>query len=191
MRSDPIWSKAAAVCFLVILVSCASSTRTKVLRIFFDGVPETENRQEEPAGITPPEENRPVPVKTAPAIVMVSRHRDYADKNCARCHDRASANFLAADKKTFCFLCHKKEDYDAEYVHGPVAVGACLSCHVPHESKYRKLLQTESQDLCMKCHSTENMPASLIHIQNQAVGCTDCHVPHRSNNRFFLKQPAL
>ena len=191
MRLDHIWSKATAVCFLVLLVSCASSTRTRVLKFFFDGVPETESRQEEPTEITQSGEDRTVPVRKAPVTVMLSRHRDYADKNCDRCHDRASANFLTADKKNFCFLCHKKEDYDGPYVHGPVAVGACLSCHVPHESKYRKLLQTESQDLCMKCHRSENMPDSQIHTQNQTVGCTDCHRPHRSNTRFFLKQSAL
>ncbi|SDM37200.1 doubled CXXCH domain-containing protein [Geoalkalibacter ferrihydriticus] len=82
----------------------------------------------------------------------------------------------------------------SRHLHGPVAIGECLSCHQPSAGKHpqggaRMGLAAEGDDLCLLCHADprgrhENAHSAL------AMGCTSCHDPHGGSNAGMLAQPA-
>ena len=190
MPSARVFGKGLLVFFCVLLIGCSSESRHKTLKIFFDGVPDPEAQEtQETAIASEAESGVPGPAAVPAVPAMRSRHPDYRVKRCSRCHDRAAANFLVADKKRICYVCHQEAKFQGEFVHGPVAVGACLSCHHPHESKLEKLLTGAGEDLCFKCHKTEDLAQSEVHQKNRALACGECHDPHVGTNRFFLKAP--
>jgi predicted CXXCH cytochrome family protein len=190
MPSAHVLAKGLLVFFCALVIGCSPESRTKTLKIFFDGVPDSEVQDAQDTASTPKAKPGSTgPAAAAPALAVMSRHPDYQVNRCSRCHDRAAANFLVADKKKICFVCHQEAKFQAEFVHGPVAVGACLSCHHPHESKLEKLLTGAGEDLCLKCHKTEDLAQSEVHQKNRALACGECHDPHAGRNRFFLKTP--
>lgn len=118
---------------------------------------------------------------------ILSSHMPYAEKNCQGCHDFKAANLLIAPANELCFVCHKNF-IQGPNVHGPVAVGDCLACHVPHDSKYTSLLQQERSTICTKCHIEKRL-AENMHIQviSHNMDCVDCHDPHSGVAHYFLK----
>ena len=185
-----VFGRGLLLLLCALLIGCSSESRHKTLKIFFGGVPDPEAQEtRETTPVSKAESGAPGPAAAPSAPVYKSRHPDYQVNRCSRCHDRAQANFLVADKKKICFVCHQEAKYKAEFVHGPVAVGACLSCHHPHESKLEKLLTGSGSALCFKCHKTEDLATSEVHQKNRARVCGECHDPHVGTNRFFLKAP--
>ena len=185
-----VFGRGLLLLLFALLIGCSSESRHKTLKIFFDGVPDPDAQETQEAAPSPKAEpGAPGPAAAPLAPVMKSRHPDYQVNRCSRCHDRAAANFLVAEKKEICFVCHQEAKFQGEFVHAPVAVGACLSCHHPHESKLEKLLTGSGQDLCFKCHKTEDLAQSEVHQKNHTLACAECHDPHVSTNRFFLKAP--
>src|SRR6266567_7631253 len=76
-----------------------------------------------------------------------SKHLPYVEKMCDDCHDKTSASgFVAKSKNELCFVCHT-DFVQGYYVHGPVAVGACLACHEPHTSQYPSLLKARPAEI--------------------------------------------
>jgi predicted CXXCH cytochrome family protein len=65
-------------------------------------------------------------------------------------------------------------------------VGACLACHLPHESRYEGLLKSNVPQLCIDCHTTWDKRDVKAHSKGKM--CTQCHNPHAGNNRFFLEE---
>ncbi|MBN1223274.1 MAG: hypothetical protein JXB23_08480 [Candidatus Aminicenantes bacterium] len=160
--------------------------------MFFDGVPDPESKEEQT--ITPTPSTDPAlssEARQRSAVIMISQHPDYSGKKCDRCHDRTSSNYLTADKKAICYSCHKREKFKGAFVHGPVAVGDCLACHHPHESRIKKLLRSEDSDLCFKCHKPELIRQIKDHDREDYLGCSRCHLPHISDNRFFVKDSSI
>lgn len=159
----------------IALSACSGSTRTRVLRVFFDGVPD-------PA-------SAPVVTSTAGAaagrpLTRGSLHGPYAAKLCQGCHLSAASSTLVAPKDELCVRCHQMA-LDKKYVHGPLAGGGCLFCHDPHSSPNPYLLVGTSGSFCARCHE----PASLRPVPGHdgAQECTVCHDPHMSNRRFLLR----
>ena len=84
-----------------------------------------------------------------------------------------------------CYDCHT--NYTAAergFVHGPVAVGACLFCHDPHQSEYPHILLNNTQVICLKCHPAKDITGTRGHenIEN----CIGCHNPHLGKDRLML-----
>lgn len=186
MRLVPIYNRILPAVLLLICCCCTPTARYKTLKIFFDGVPDPEAKK--PAVTVAAPVQQASPAKKQTVITVVSQHKDYQEKNCSRCHDRTSGNFLASDKQGICFICHQREDYNGEFVHGPVAVSACLSCHLPHNSKFPKLLKAVGAELCFKCHRPDELSGSETHDLDPERDCTACHLPHAADNRFFCKE---
>jgi predicted CXXCH cytochrome family protein len=175
---------------LVTVTGCSVKKNQKLLNFFFDGVPTPEEidarkNQDETAkpGDRARKKNRAAPGKTW--VKIKSRHPDFFKNVCNNCHNRSSSNFLKTEKKEICFSCHKQDRFEGRFVHGPVAVKQCLSCHFPHESQYEKLLRAKDADLCRMCHKKEHVspPESC----DRSKKCTTCHDPHVGDNRFFVK----
>ena len=175
---------------LVILVllagmSCSVKKNHKVLSFFFDGVPkpgsENQSGQGEPDAAVPGKNGTRRPVDE---IRVVSRHKAYTLRKCKDCHSTQSLSFFKEKRDRICFGCHKEEKYTGDFLHGPVAVGACNACHLPHESKYENLLKTEVPQICIDCHATWDKRDVKAHSKGKT--CTQCHNPHAGDNRFFL-----
>ena len=92
---------------------------------------------------------------------------------------------LVADKRKLCFTCHDESKFDGPYVHGPVAVGACLMCHQPHQSKYPALLLKSTPGLCLQCHDKTEVFANENH--EGVTDCLDCHQPHVAEDPMFMR----
>ncbi|MCP5103743.1 MAG: hypothetical protein GY950_10215, partial [bacterium] len=153
------------------------------------GAKKSEEKTGEP-GTGKPGAREGQPAKATQSWVkMKSRHPDYFKNICGSCHDRSAGNYLKTKKKDLCFTCHKQETFTGKYVHGPVAVRQCLTCHMPHESRYVKLLRSKAPELCYECHMKDSVttPAPC----GRGETCTGCHAPHVSNNRFFVKSAGV
>lgn len=176
-----------------VFAACAPATRYKVLDFFFDGVPD-------PAA---PPEAAAVPesasAQAAPARVQATAaprrliHRPYRENRCNACHDVARAFQVASPPANLCTGCHKDGFSRLRFLHGPVAAGACLVCHHPHDSTRPALLRGEVEAVCFGCHERGAVLAAPDHRaweENGSVGtCLACHDPHGGDNPMFLKRP--
>jgi predicted CXXCH cytochrome family protein len=80
--------------------------------------------------------------------------------------------------------CHVKMGKD-KFVHGPVAVGECASCHKQiRKHKFEPI--TDVGKLCSECH--EGLTTQqFVHAPVKNGQCTMCHDPHQSPNKFQLR----
>lgn len=86
--------------------------------------------------------------------------------------------------------CHGQYS-DHTYVHGPVSLGDCKSCHAevdPNAHTYR--LTREGNDLCEYCH-LDQTTKEHIHEPLTTGDCTQCHDPHSGENRNLLLAPTI
>jgi len=124
---------------------------------------------------------------------------------CSECHllvPRESdikpvspSSFIAEtfDKKTViaatstCYSCHNKLA-SLPYVHGPVAVWSCLSCHeADSEPKYA--VKKPDTEVCFGCHTEQRrdwLSRKYIHGPVTIGNCAICHSPHSSDYPFNL-----
>jgi predicted CXXCH cytochrome family protein len=176
---------------------CDSVSRHKVLTTIFDGVPS----QVPPEKILEDYYQQRLAVEAArkaaagnfadgTAAASGSRHLPYAEKKCKDCHDFTSRVGLVRPRLELCVMCHRDfiiKDKTVN-VHGPVAVGDCSACHLPHTSPNKALLERNETEICSKCHQ-ERRQAARMHDKVVARGmtCVDCHDPHYGGARYFLK----
>lgn len=193
MRSVSIVNKILLVLLLVIIAAAVSCTitekRYKVLKIFFDGVPDPNAREEAPANRQeqpPTQEVKPVQQEW---MTIKSRHPDYYNRKCEKCHNKSASNFLKTTREKFCFTCHDINDFQGEFLHGPVAASDCLACHLPHQSHHKYLLKETDARMCLECHMREDVALNPVHaeVDFEKGKCTQCHYPHAAASRFFLK----
>ncbi len=195
MRSGSIVNKILLVLLLVITAAAVSCTITekkyKVLKVFFDGVPDPNARKESSPSSTQDEPPTDQTVKHPPPdwVRIKSRHPDYYERKCSNCHSKSASNFLKAAKEKFCFLCHDDSDFKGEFLHGPVAASDCLACHLPHQSQHKYLLKETDANMCLECHIKEDVALNPVHagFDFEKGDCTQCHYPHTAASRFFLK----
>jgi predicted CXXCH cytochrome family protein len=86
--------------------------------------------------------------------------------------------------------CHS--DYSKKaYVHGPVGLGDCKSCHKPLEpEEHTWQFVLEGKDLCEYCH-LEQAAKKNIHEPMKDGNCVQCHDPHSSDNKFLLPEETV
>ncbi|BCS53273.1 cytochrome c3 family protein [Geobacter sp. SVR] len=185
----------ASLLVLAVIASagCDAVGRHKALSVIFDGVPSLpppEEICEQYAAIRVAEVRDELSgKKSVPSAVVDSKsqHAPYLEKRCNDCHDKKNQNGLITSRTELCMVCHTGF-VKGLYVHGPVAVGDCSACHLPHSSNYPSLLRADKNAICLTCHR-EKRTASAMHdkLAAQRIGCTDCHDPHFGNAPFFLK----
>lgn len=111
---------------------------------------------------------------------------------CVACHDIPAAGGiprLVASPEPPCFQCHVKDEFKGSFVHGPFAVGACLTCHDPHGGNAPGMLRVGGRQMCLSCHKEMDTHLANARFQHRAMdnGCTDCHSPHASEQRYQLR----
>lgn len=83
-------------------------------------------------------------------------------------------------------------------VHGPVAMGACKTCHKPRIAgfvgpKHPKgafIVPVASPKLCLGCHDQigAERKAAFVHKPVTKVSCGFCHDPHTSSLHYLLRE---
>ena len=173
----------ASFCYL----GCAPDTRYKVLSIFFDGVPKP---GEEKAKISGTENEPGQKGAAAPAIPpkAVSDHAPWRNRECFACHESESSLVAISTGASLCVKCHVEyvRPNPVDWVHGPVALGQCKMCHLPHKSDYPGLLTAPESDLCRRCHNDPDLMEWPFHKADAGKACTACHDPHMAGNRLLL-----
>lgn len=185
-----ISGKAVLIAGLICMLSgCDPLTRHKIATTIFDGVPSLPPPGEycQDYHVRATAEERETETKKRSAASTDSTHPPYAEKRCNDCHDKNTDSGFVAPRAELCFVCHKNF-LKGELGHGPAVVGACLSCHVPHDSKFPRLLKKATNDLCGSCHFEERLSKGLHDkVFSRGIVCTDCHDPHSGNTKYFLK----
>ena len=162
---------------LLAWAGCSAERNYQLLTFFFDGVP---NPNALP--ITATSGGRAVSMRASPTY---SGHPPFLAEECSACHkSKFSQQAITAE---VCAECHDGVRDQFPFMHGPVIVGACLWCHVPHESAYSHLLKQEPRVVCGQCHelaqlSTEGVPGHA----DEERSCLDCHSGHGSVRRYML-----
>jgi predicted CXXCH cytochrome family protein len=157
--------------------------------------------------------------------------------SCTSCHSAhysQSKGLLPLDEMAICLRCHdkdkmgtpplrniKKELAGKKYLHGPIEMGECKTCHDPHGSdNYRMLQGSYPVDLyvpykdgiyglCLSCHEKNllrfadttiytkfrNGKRNLhyVHVVNSRKGrtCRICHQPHASTGPKLINKESI
>lgn len=179
-----------------LLQGCSDPvTNHKILTTIFDGVPslpdQTEVCEEYYVARTEAEAaGRALELSEGGrAGKSGSSHKPYDEKKCNDCHsnDKNVNAGLIVPKQELCSVCHT-DFVEGDNVHGPVAVGDCLACHLPHSSNHTSLLKEDPDLICATCHQ-ENRLAVAMHDRFvvKVISCGECHDPHAGDARYFLK----
>ncbi len=81
--------------------------------------------------------------------------------------------------------CHNTYQTQA-VVHGPVAVGACTTCHQQENAaEHTYSLVRTGKELCAFCHLDQDTE-KYVHKPLESGECNACHDPHASPNRYLL-----
>lgn len=185
------WSKRG--CFLALMLSAllGCSSKSRLSTFLFDGIPyplaEVCAEYCKPPSPSQSEAAEPLPQATQASAPKEggSRHDPYESKRCDDCHDKTKEDGLILPKRKLCIHCHER--FQGAFVHGPVAVGDCLACHLPHSSYHPSLLAAAPRELCFNCHQEKRVAARLHEKAAKQMLCFDCHDPHAGEAAFFLK----
>jgi predicted CXXCH cytochrome family protein len=179
---------AVAVGAAVQVLGCATpEQRHRVLTFFFDGVPPLYPEEPETMLGEPVDGQEPQSLPSRPTVSDASVHPPVQERECGGCHETDRSNRLKAKKEDLCWICHEREDFVGNVVHGPVASGYCLGCHDPHRSDHPFLLMRSPADLCENCHDAFNFESLPEHRLEQGDDCKSCHDPHAAGREYMLK----
>lgn len=167
----------------------------------------------EPLGGTWPAPQQPGPSKRTAAGGCVSTechapllsgalvHVPSAQQQCEACHrlaDEQAHRFqLTGKEPDLCYQCHEETQNKGTFLHGPLALGLCTTCHNPHSAPHEGLLPASGSQLCFLCHSEMDAHVGRARVQHEAVtsekSCLSCHDPHSSDFKYQLhqEQPGL
>ena len=171
--------------------ACSEIAKYRVLSFFFDGVPKPAAlvpRTKAPRATTTAPKPAPRERKPRAAIRRAYRHVPYAEDRCGACHNPDGGQLFRTPEEGLCQSCHPDVPGEVKYVHGPVAVNACLDCHHYHKSFHTSLLLENPKAICFGCHDQDDIEEGEQHAAIEDQRCVECHDPHGGGNGFFLKR---
>jgi predicted CXXCH cytochrome family protein len=133
-------------------------------------------------GATAPQEFKRIPL-----------HRPEVEALCRPCHNMKPTEKQVVDvpdKDNACYTCHKRMGHQ-KFVHGPVSLYSCVSCHSLKATPKYSVTKREPQ-LCFDCHKEKQQEFKkfkLLHGPVAAGMCEICHDHHSSENPEQLHQP--
>ena len=113
---------------------------------------------------------------------------------CEKCHmiseggghpENGAGIKLVQDVPFLCFKCHPETAFRGKYVHPPVEMGWCETCHKLHRPYDQKLLKDESE-VCFRCHGKEDFAKKYKHKVVAGSCGRRCHNPHVSDYPHLL-----
>ena len=182
---------ASSLSALLLLLACSKLNRHRFLSFFFDGVPPPVSNVVDQA-LEPIRDPVDEADSQAGAVAQKTRapvqypHPPYRNGKCGSCHNPADGQLFKTARDGLCSSCHVELTRDRVYLHGPVAVNACLNCHHHHASIYPKVLLRGANETCTYCHNLDDLTSGSHHGTVEQDACVTCHDPHGGKNRFFL-----
>ncbi len=174
--------------FCGILFSCSAQKNYKTLSLFFDGVPNPEEKAStinyNAPGIST--DTLGEAIDSTRIISKIIYHSPYQSKGCDFCHDRSSVGTMILDEPDLCYQCHENFSDVYPITHGPVDGGFCTECHNPHSGKEDGLLRDKVNNLCFYCHNVEELSEFDMHREGDDFLCTDCHSPHGGESSLMF-----
>ena len=206
----------SVVVCLALAQGCGGPNSRKVLRFFFDGVPEADTTTTLQSAVEDVRKQRELQrqasIDSLRKLNEFQTHPPYAARECSSCHNMPNkrervntmsftpgeqgevSSWLALPLESLCFKCHsdKSEQYAEDnglMIHDPVAAGECVTCHHPHRSRNKSLLLAETaRELCLECHDESIPEGEGDHPELEDTDdCTDCHNPHLSEDEYLLE----
>ncbi len=177
------------IVIVMCLCSCSRVTRHKVLSTIFDGVPSLPPVEEIIAEYQAEHPGQPTQedAQAAAQSDNGSRHKPFSEKDCEGCHAFGKGTGLKLPREKLCLSCHT-DFIRGPFVHGPVAVGDCLACHLPHKSENPALLTLAKDRLCENCHQERRLARRMHNrVSEHGLSCAQCHDPHDGDASYFLK----
>lgn len=175
------WALAGGAAVWIAGTGCSVEEHYELLSFFFDGVPNP--------NALPVVSNagNPATMRQSPTYVA---HVPWIEQKCDACH---SSRFeRTAVESSVCASCHGAVQDGHRYMHGPVALGACLWCHVGHESAYAALLKESPRIVCARCHDPAMLSVDRVpEHADEEVSCLRCHSGHGGDNRLMLKPESI
>lgn len=176
------WGAGVCAGSLLILAwsGCSIEKDYETLSLFFDGVPDPKAIQAAQIG----EDGKPANIRVSPTY---SSHEPFMKEQCSDCH--GGRKRLNKNDSSICLKCHEGVPTKHERMHGPVAAGACMWCHHPHESAFAALLRDVPTKVCAQCHDSSLLSTTVVPEHADAArSCLDCHTGHGGAQPYFLRE---
>lgn len=165
---------------MLVWGGCSIEKNYDTLSMFFDGVPDPKLAKAVQSG----EGGGPGDLRASPTY---SQHPPFVKEQCADCH--GGRKRLTRNDSAICLKCHEGVPTKEERMHGPVAAGACMWCHHPHESAQAKLLREPSRKVCSQCHDASVLDTTRVPEHGDSTkSCLDCHMGHGGPQPYFLRE---
>jgi len=114
-------------------------------------------------------------------------HNSSLEQSCVTCHDGLPSADNGNSMKADCAVCHKTFA-GSTYLHSPVEMKECGSCHTWSAEKKVVTLTKSVPDLCYDCHTEKKGAVDSSASMHPVAGeCLTCHSPHGTNFRHQLK----
>ncbi|HHN74611.1 MAG TPA: hypothetical protein ENK10_05215 [Acidobacteria bacterium] len=185
-------ARALLLALCLLAAGCSREGRLRLIEVLFDDPPraQSESRQPSQEPEQPEASSERAPAVPAHIVWEGSTHGPYAAKLCQECHTGKDENpapgaemaRLRLVPRELCLHCHADSLAVTgalaahRPIHGPVAAGRCMACHLPHRSRQQALLRRPPAELCVYCHTLESLGSD--HMPVDAEDCLGCHDPH-------------
>lgn len=115
-------------------------------------------------------------------------HNTALEQNCIPCHEGLPSSLEEKSMTADCSTCHK-EKFSAKYLHSPVEMKECSSCHLWSAEKKLVVVDEGIPDKCFSCHSDIGDTVTQSAVPHAVASeCMTCHSPHGSDQPHQLKQ---
>ncbi len=125
---------------------------------------------------------------SVPPAERASRfHNSELEQGCTTCHEGLPSADGGATMTADCSTCHKEHSL-ADYIHGPVEMKECATCHSWSAEKKAVVVEAGIPATCEPCHA-DKLAAIDSAAAPHAVAseCMTCHSAHSSDRKHLLK----
>ncbi len=114
-------------------------------------------------------------------------HNSALEQSCTTCHEGLPSADSGATMKADCASCHKTFA-GAEFLHAPVEMKECESCHAWSAEKKMIVGVKAPPELCYDCHQEKKEAVENSAFPHPvASDCLTCHSAHGTNTKHQLK----
>ncbi|HUN64975.1 MAG TPA: cytochrome c3 family protein [Bacteroidota bacterium] len=115
-------------------------------------------------------------------------HNSALEQNCTTCHEGLPSADSGKTMKADCAVCHKAMSAGM-YLHSPVEMKECGSCHSWSAEKKAVVLEQGVPNTCYTCHDDKQKQVENSPTPHPVAGeCLTCHSPHGSEQQHILKE---
>ena len=114
-------------------------------------------------------------------------HFSELEQTCTSCHEGLPSGDGGATMTADCNVCHKAKS-GAAYLHAPVEMKECGTCHSWSAEKKMVVVENGVPETCFGCHDKKkDQVENSANPHPPASECMTCHSPHGTDRPHFLK----